>query len=133
MRQDGKFMINGDIPEGQGSVTALLSECFDLAYELRTDAEREDEPDSDEDNGNGPDGHGQMHTKGGDHQSRRHKDLDGDSDADDDGDEADGEGEGFDDSSQRIQQALKDNTLVSDAGPVGETSKGVAALSLAAK
>jgi len=50
MRQDGKFIVNGDIPEGQGSVTALLSECFEVAYELRADAEREEaEDDEDED------------------------------------------------------------------------------------
>ncbi|KAI1819088.1 hypothetical protein F4861DRAFT_544273 [Xylaria intraflava] len=35
MRVDGKFLVGGDIPEGQGSVTELLSECFDLNYELR--------------------------------------------------------------------------------------------------
>ncbi|KAI1331910.1 hypothetical protein F5Y16DRAFT_395200 [Xylariaceae sp. FL0255] len=39
MRVDGKFMVGGDIPEGQGSVTELLSECFDLNYELRIAAE----------------------------------------------------------------------------------------------
>lgn len=39
MKKDGKFMIGNDIPEGQGAVTALLAECFDIAYELRTDAE----------------------------------------------------------------------------------------------
>ncbi|KAI3326038.1 hypothetical protein HD806DRAFT_431140 [Xylariaceae sp. AK1471] len=39
MRVDGKFMIGDDIPEGQGSVTELLSECFDLNYELRIAAE----------------------------------------------------------------------------------------------
>lgn len=39
MRVDGKFMIGDEIPEGQGSVTQLLSECFELAYELRNDAE----------------------------------------------------------------------------------------------
>ncbi|CAI6338555.1 unnamed protein product [Periconia digitata] len=39
MRVDGKFMIGNEIPEGQGSVTQLLSECFELAYELRNDAE----------------------------------------------------------------------------------------------
>lgn len=50
MRQDGKFIVNGDIPEGQGSVSALLAECFEMAYELRTDAEQqEDEPDDDDD------------------------------------------------------------------------------------
>ena len=46
MKKDGKFMIGSDIPEGQGSVTALLAECFEMAYELRTDAmEREEEED----------------------------------------------------------------------------------------
>jgi len=35
MRVDGKFMVGDDIPEGQGAVTELLSECFELNYELR--------------------------------------------------------------------------------------------------
>lgn len=39
MRKDGKFMVGDDIPDGQGSVTQLLEECFELAYELRTEAE----------------------------------------------------------------------------------------------
>lgn len=39
MRVDGKFMVGDEIPDGQGSVTQLLAECFDLAYELRNDAE----------------------------------------------------------------------------------------------
>ncbi|KAI5927012.1 hypothetical protein F4810DRAFT_422714 [Camillea tinctor] len=39
MRVDGKFMVGDDIPEGQGSVTELLAECFDLNYELRVAAE----------------------------------------------------------------------------------------------
>ncbi|KAI1283933.1 hypothetical protein F5Y07DRAFT_348110 [Xylaria sp. FL0933] len=39
MRVDGKFMVGDDIPEGQGSVIELLSECFDLNYELRIAAE----------------------------------------------------------------------------------------------
>ncbi|RKL22526.1 hypothetical protein BFJ68_g1772 [Fusarium oxysporum] len=39
MKVDGKFVVNGDIPEGQGSVTGLLAECFDLNYELRVAAE----------------------------------------------------------------------------------------------
>lgn len=38
MRVDGKFMIGADIPEGQGSLNALLAECFDMAYELRVEA-----------------------------------------------------------------------------------------------
>ena len=41
MRVGGKFMIGSDIPEGQGSVIALLEECFDLSYELRVEAEAE--------------------------------------------------------------------------------------------
>lgn len=39
MRVDGKFLIESDIPEGQGSVNALLTECFELNYELQVDAE----------------------------------------------------------------------------------------------
>lgn len=44
MKKDGKFMIGDDIPEGQASVQALLAECFDLAYDLRNDAQEKDEP-----------------------------------------------------------------------------------------
>lgn len=43
MRKDGKFMIGGDIPEGQGSVNELLAQCFDLQYELRIAADAEGE------------------------------------------------------------------------------------------
>jgi len=39
MRKDGKFMVGNEIPDGQGRVTQLLEEFFDLAYELRNDAE----------------------------------------------------------------------------------------------
>lgn len=39
MKVDGKFMVGSDIPEGQGSVNTLLEECFQLAYELRVEAE----------------------------------------------------------------------------------------------
>ncbi|KAH0156464.1 hypothetical protein KCU82_g10293, partial [Aureobasidium melanogenum] len=39
MKKDGKFMVGDDIPEGQGSVTSLLAECFDIAYDLRNEAE----------------------------------------------------------------------------------------------
>lgn len=39
MRVDGKFVVNGDIPEGQGSVSELLAECFEMNYELRVAAE----------------------------------------------------------------------------------------------
>lgn len=57
MRKDGKFMVGGDIPEGQASVTNLLSECFELAYDLRNEAEERDEdsgkPKADKANGIG--------------------------------------------------------------------------------
>lgn len=43
MKKDGAFRVGNDIPEGQGSVIALLAECFDLAYDLRTEAEEKDE------------------------------------------------------------------------------------------
>ncbi|KAH6674628.1 hypothetical protein B0J14DRAFT_511672 [Halenospora varia] len=43
MRVDGKFMVGSDIPEGQGSVNELLSECFELSYDLRVAAESETE------------------------------------------------------------------------------------------
>ena len=42
MRIDGKFLVGSDIPEGQGSVNALLAECFDIAYDLRVQAEDND-------------------------------------------------------------------------------------------
>ncbi|MCJ1329868.1 hypothetical protein MMC10_006549 [Thelotrema lepadinum] len=43
MRKDGKFMVGQDIPEGQGSVNALLAECFEMAYELRLEADENNE------------------------------------------------------------------------------------------
>ena len=54
MKKDGAFRVGNDIPEGQGSVISLLAECFDLAYELRTEAEEKDEsPAREEANGVG--------------------------------------------------------------------------------
>jgi hypothetical protein len=41
MKIDGKFMVNGDIPEGQAAVNDLLTECFELCYELRVAADTE--------------------------------------------------------------------------------------------
>ena len=43
MRNDGKFMVGQDIPDGQGSVNALLAECFEMAYELRLEADEHKE------------------------------------------------------------------------------------------
>ena len=36
-------MVGNDIPEGQASVTALLNECFDIAYDLRAEADERKE------------------------------------------------------------------------------------------
>lgn len=64
MRQDGKFVVNGDIPEGQGSVVGLLDECFEMAYELRNDAEEQQESDDgSEDNGSDDEGPMEMKTR----------------------------------------------------------------------
>lgn len=117
MRKDGKFMVNGEVPEGQGSVTALLSECFDLAYELRNDAEGNDESsdDDDEDNDDRHPGGTKGDTR--DHESRGHRDL--------------GNEEDDDEPTARIERALKDRSFVSEAGGPGE-SRGMAALSLGA-
>jgi hypothetical protein len=41
LKVDGKFVVNGDVPEGQGSVSELLAECFDINYELRVAAEED--------------------------------------------------------------------------------------------
>ncbi|XP_014550423.1 hypothetical protein COCVIDRAFT_31833 [Bipolaris victoriae FI3] len=46
MRVDGKFMVGDEIPDGQGRVTQLLEECFELAYDLRNDAEDESSADA---------------------------------------------------------------------------------------
>ena len=43
MRKDGKFVVGGDIPEGQGSVTDLLAECYQLQYDLKVAAEETEE------------------------------------------------------------------------------------------
>lgn len=44
LRHDGKFIINNQIPEGQGTLNALLAECFDIIYELKIELEaKEDE------------------------------------------------------------------------------------------
>jgi hypothetical protein len=42
MRIDGKFIVNGEIPEGQAAVMQLLEECFDLTYELGVQAEEDE-------------------------------------------------------------------------------------------
>lgn len=46
MRVDGKFMVGDEIPDGQGRVTQLLEDCFELAYDLRNDAEESSSADN---------------------------------------------------------------------------------------
>lgn len=43
LRVDGKFMVCGSIPEGQGMLNALLAECFDLTHELRVQMQENSE------------------------------------------------------------------------------------------
>lgn len=43
LRQDGKFVVNGQIPEGQGTLNALLAECFDIIHELKIELEEKEE------------------------------------------------------------------------------------------
>lgn len=38
MQVDGKFMVNGDVPDGQAAVYALLHDCYDLAHQLKDQA-----------------------------------------------------------------------------------------------
>lgn len=45
LRQDGKFVVNGQVPEGQGTLTALLAECFDIIHELKIELEEKEEQD----------------------------------------------------------------------------------------
>jgi hypothetical protein len=46
MRVDGKFMVGNDIPDGQAAVVTLLEDCFDLAYQLKVQAEEGEKDDS---------------------------------------------------------------------------------------
>lgn len=65
LRTDGKFYdSDGNIPEGQGTLNALLAECFDILHELKIEAQEraesgsaqqsdaEQDDDNDQDTGN---------------------------------------------------------------------------------
>ncbi|WPK23791.1 hypothetical protein PUMCH_001037 [Australozyma saopauloensis] len=43
LRQDGKFTVNNQVPEGQGTLNALLAECFDIIHELKIELEEKEE------------------------------------------------------------------------------------------
>lgn len=47
LRTDGKFYdSDGNIPEGQGTLNALLAECFDIVHELKIEAQERAESES---------------------------------------------------------------------------------------
>lgn len=75
MRVDGKFMVSGSVPEGQGMLNALLSECFEICYELKVQMEdnaQEDDAESADET------HGIQFTEGaGDKDEENDDDLDG--------------------------------------------------------
>ena len=48
LRQDGKFIVDGSIPEGQGTLNALLAECFDIVQELKIELEEKEIENGDE-------------------------------------------------------------------------------------
>jgi hypothetical protein len=49
MREDGKFIVDGQIPEGQGTLNALLAECYDICQEMKIEADERGDEDEDED------------------------------------------------------------------------------------
>lgn len=49
LRSEGKFMVGDTIPEGQGMLNSLLSECFDICHELKVDMTENGDDDDDDD------------------------------------------------------------------------------------
>lgn len=43
LKQDGKFIVNGQVPEGQGTLNALLAECFEILHELKIELDQKEE------------------------------------------------------------------------------------------
>lgn len=43
LRHDGKFIVNNQVPEGQGTLNALLAECFDMIHELKIELEEKED------------------------------------------------------------------------------------------
>lgn len=48
LREDGKFVVDGEIPPGQGVVIEVLAECFDMVYEMKVELDEKGEDDGDE-------------------------------------------------------------------------------------
>ncbi|CAR24301.1 Cub1p [Lachancea thermotolerans CBS 6340] len=58
VRVDGKFYDeDGNIPEGQGTLNALLAECFDILHELKIEAEERETPEDPQDDEEADDDH----------------------------------------------------------------------------
>ncbi|KAI9652648.1 MAG: hypothetical protein M1831_006634 [Alyxoria varia] len=124
MRQDGKFIVNDDIPEGQASVIELLTECFEMAYDLRNDADARDD-DDDEEEPETTDGEKQTIPLGND---PRHNGYDTESSEEDD---LDGGVEMKSTGSGAVGVGLS-RTVSKDVGPVGssgaQTSAGATSI-----
>lgn len=60
LRQDGKFIVNGQVPEGQGTLTALLAECYDIIHELKIELEEKNENGLGSDDSSGDEDGGHM-------------------------------------------------------------------------
>lgn len=43
LREDGKFIVDGQIPEGQGTLNALLAECYDICEEMKIESDERGE------------------------------------------------------------------------------------------
>lgn len=59
LRNDGKFIINNQIPEGQGTLNALLAECFDIIHELKIELEEKEDDEANENDDNDNDDNSQ--------------------------------------------------------------------------
>lgn len=53
LKFDGKFVVDDQIPEGQGTLIALLAECYDICYELRVELEEKADYSGNEDQDSG--------------------------------------------------------------------------------
>ncbi|EMG49627.1 CUB1 Cu(2+) suppressing and bleomycin sensitive protein 1 [Candida maltosa Xu316] len=70
LRHDGKFIVDGSIPEGQGTLNALLAECFDIVQEMKIELEeKEYENEEDEDVTPGANGGSFTNSRGVDNES----------------------------------------------------------------
>ena len=72
LREDGKFVVDGQVPEGQGTLTALLAECYDICEEMKIEAEDREEEE------------GEQHDEDDDEGLYEHDDDEEDDDDDDD-------------------------------------------------